>query len=72
MTDTKALRSIIQHAGLKYKVLAEMMGLSAYALQLKIDNESEFKASEIDSLSNILGMDLQQRDAIFFYRKSGM
>ena len=42
MTDTNALRSAIVDSGLKYKALAEIMGLSPYALQMKIDNESEF------------------------------
>lgn len=69
MTDTNALRSAIVDSGLKYKALAEIMGLSPYALQMKIDNESEFKASEIDTLANTLGMDMQQRDAIFFLQK---
>ena len=69
MTDTNALRSSIVNSGLKYKALAEIMGLSPYALQMKIDNKSEFKASEIDTLANTLGMDMQQRDAIFFLQK---
>lgn len=72
MTDTIALRSVIAESGLKYKALAEIMGLSPYTLQMKIDNESEFKASEIDALANALGMDMQQRDSIFFCRKSGI
>lgn len=44
MTDTNALRSAIADSGLKYKALAEIMGLSPYALQMKIDNKTEFKA----------------------------
>ena len=72
MTDTVALRAVIADSGLKYKALAEIMGLSPYALQLQIDNESEFKASEIDTLANALGMDMRQRDSIFFCRKSGI
>lgn len=69
MTDTNALRSIIADSGLKYKAIAEIMGLTPYALQMKIDNETEFKASEIDTLANTLGMDLQQRDSIFFLQE---
>ena len=72
MTDTNALRSIIADSGLKYKAIAEIMGLTPYALQMKIDNETEFKASEIDTLANTLGMDMQQRDSIFFCKKSGI
>lgn len=48
------------------------MGLTPYSLQMKIDNETEFKASEIDVLANTLGMDMQQRDAIFFCKKNGI
>lgn len=69
MTDTNALRSIIADSGLKYKAIAEIMGLTPYALQMKIDNETEFKASEIDTLANTLGMDMQQRDSIFFFAR---
>lgn len=72
MTDTTTLRSVIASSGLKYKAIAEIMGLTPYALQMKIDNETEFKASEIDTLANTLGLTMQQRDAIFFYRKSGI
>ena len=72
MTDTNALRSIIADSGLKYKAIAEIMGLTPYALQMKSDNETEFKASEIDTLANTLGMDMQQRDSIFFCKKSGI
>lgn len=60
------------NSGLKYKAIAEIMGLTPYALQMKIDNETEFKASEIDTLANTLGMDMQQRDSIFFCKKSGI
>lgn len=72
MTDTTTLRSIIANSGLKYKAIAEIMVLTPYSLQMKIDNETEFKASEIDTLANTLGMDMQQRDAIFFCKKSGI
>lgn len=41
----------LQIPGLKYKAIAEIMGLTPYALQMKIDNETEFKASEIDTLA---------------------
>ena len=36
MTDTNALRSIIADSGLKYKAIAEIMGLTPYALQMKV------------------------------------
>ena len=69
MTDTNALRSIIADSGLKYKAIAEIMGLTPYALQMKIDNETEFKASEIDTLANTLGMTCSSVIPYFFARK---
>ena len=66
MTDTRALRAAIEASGLKYKAIAKEMGISAYALQLKIDNNSEFKVSEVDALSKMLGFTLEEKDRIFF------
>lgn len=66
MTDTKELRRRIESSGYKYKVLAQKLGISAYTLQLKIDNDREFKVSEVDALALILGLTLREKDAIFF------
>lgn len=66
MTDTKALRRKIRESGLKYIYLAEQLGLSPYGLQKKIDNLSEFKASEICKLSDILGISDTEVRTIFF------
>lgn len=66
MTDTKSLREQIKKAGLKYKAIAEKIGISPYSLQLKIDNASEFKVSEVDALSELLGLSLREKDEIFF------
>ena len=66
MTDTKELRRRIEAAGLKYKHIAQQLGISAYILQLKIDNDNEFKVSEVDTLSTLLGLSLREKDAIFF------
>lgn len=66
MTNTYALRKEIENAGFKYKYLAEQLGLSPYGLQKKIDNKTEFKASEIEKLSNILSLSIDKRMSIFF------
>lgn len=66
MTDTKELRRRIEAAGLKYKHIAQQLEISAYTLQLKIDNDYEFKVSEVDTLSTLLGLSLREKDAIFF------
>lgn len=67
MTDTNALRSKIETKGLKYKAIAENLGITPYCLQRKINNENEFKVSEVDKLSNMLGLTLQEKEAIFFF-----
>jgi hypothetical protein len=69
MTDTKLLRNLIDASGLKYKYIAKKLGLSAYGLQLKIENDNEFKASEITKFCEILNLDMQTRDKVFFAAK---
>lgn len=67
MTDSKALRNLIIKRGLKLKYVAEKLGLSAYGLQLKIDNKKEFKASEILALCDLLHIEsLEEKERIFF------
>ena len=67
MTDTKKLVRRIEESGLKKKYIAIMLGISRAALSKKIANESEFKASEIAKLCNILGIKSEaDRTAIFF------
>lgn len=66
MTDTKVLRERIAAKGLKYKAIAENLGITPYCLQRKINNENEFKVSEVDKLSSMLGLTLEETRAIFF------
>lgn len=66
MTDTKTLCERIKEKGLKYKVIAEKLGITPYCLQRKINNENEFKVSEVDKLSSMLELSLHETQAIFF------
>lgn len=66
MTDTKRLRDKIKDSGLKYSYLLACMGLTPYGLSKKIENDSEFKASEIQSLFELLKLTCSERDEIFF------
>ena len=66
MTDSSALRNAVKKSGLKYFKIAGEMGISPYALQKKIDNETEFKASEIVKLSTLLSLTESERSEIFF------
>lgn len=66
MTNSKALRRWITDQGYKLKYIAEKLKITPYSLQKKIDNETEFKASEIAAFTNDLGMQKSIRDEIFF------
>lgn len=70
MTDTVELNRIIDESGLKRRWLAEQLGLSAYGFLKKINNETEFKPSEITRLCELLSIKpLSKRMAIFFSEK---
>ena len=66
MTDSQALRERIEAKGLKYKAIAENLGITPYCLQRKINNKNEFKVSEVDAISGMLGLTLREKEAIFF------
>lgn len=67
MTDSLKLRAIILASGKTYKHLAECLGITPYCLSMKIENETEFKVSEVIKLSEELGItSLKQRESIFF------
>lgn len=66
MTDTDMLNDIIRRSGLKYKYIAEKLGITYAGLKKKIHNDSEFKASEIKILCDLLSISEQKRDSIFF------
>lgn len=70
MTDTELLNQLIDESGLKRKYIAEQLNLSAYGLAKKINNENEFRPSEIETLCNLLGIkSLKKRMQIFFKTK---
>lgn len=73
MTDTNALRGLIEKKGLKIKYVAEHLGLSTYGFQLKIENRQEFKTSEVAALCELLGISsLETKEHIFFKRKDDL
>lgn len=70
MTDTKTLKKIIKESGLKQDYIASKIGLSSYGFARKRDNLSDFTASEIDSLCDILKIDsVEDRFSIFFAKE---
>lgn len=69
MTNSCPFRETVKNLGLKYKAIAKKLNLSTYGLQKKIDNISEFKASEIMILSDVMHLSEKQRSDIFFYHE---
>ena len=70
MTNTALLEAKITESGLKKSYIAKSIGLTPYGLTLKIRNINEFKASEIDKICILLGIDSpEERCDIFFASK---
>ena len=65
MTNTKLLLEAIEASGYKREWLAKKINITRAALLKKINNESEFKASEVSKLSQVLSLTTQERDNIF-------
>ena len=67
MTNTELLEKAIRESGLKKNAILEQTGIGTYnTLHAKIKNRSEFTASEIMKLCEILRLTNDQREAIFF------
>ena len=69
MTNTILLEQYIEKSGYKRSYIAAQLGLTSYALALKINNKSEFKANEIDILCKLLNINVKDRMRIFFAKK---
>ena len=66
MTNTTLLRRKIDESGYKLIFIAEKCGLTYQGLLKKIRNETEFKASEIQTLKELLNLTTEEVNAIFF------
>ena len=67
MTNTKLLNQYIVNSGIKKGKIASALGVSYNALWQKTNNKRDFKASEIQILCEMLGIDsLQVKEEIFF------
>ena len=66
MTDSVLLRQKIDESGYKLTFIAKKIGLSFQGFLKKVNNESEFKANEIQGLCSLLGITSEDKEAIFF------
>lgn len=66
MTNTRLLRERIEQSGYKLRFIANKIGITYQGLLNKINNKSEFKATEIQMLHDLLNLTEAERIAIFF------
>lgn len=70
MVNEKLLKAKIIEKGIERKFIAEKLGISPTTLNYKLNNKTEFKASEIKALSILLGI-AKEKDKYFFARDVG-
>lgn len=66
MLNINLLEKRIDDSGMTMVAIAEKTGILRETLYNKLKGTSEFKASEIASISRVLGLSSYERDAIFF------
>lgn len=67
MTNTEKLNERILESGYKKSHIARVLGIAESTLARKINNAQDFRASEINALCELLGIDcLADKEAIFF------
>jgi hypothetical protein len=66
VTNTSLLEQYIEKSGYKKSFIAKKLGITAYGFTLKINNKSEFKASEMTILCKLLKIGAKDKNAIFF------
>lgn len=67
MTNTSLLRKKIDESGYKLRFIATKLGITYQGFLKKINNETEFKASEMQILRKLLNLTDAEFEEIFFY-----
>lgn len=66
MTDTNAFKAAVMRKGLTMAILAKKIGVTEATLSYKANNLRQFKTAEVQAIKRILGLTVEERDAIFF------
>lgn len=66
MTNTSLLRKKIDESGYKLRFVASKLGITYQGFLKKINNETEFKASEMQILRELLNLTDAEFEQIFF------
>ena len=69
LTDSKKLSDEITDSGMTITAIAKKIGITREGFYKKLNNETEFKASEISALQKILRLSNRKRDEIFFAKE---
>lgn len=65
MTNTLKLKAVIIKVGYTQKYIANMLHMTAATFNYKLNNKSEFKASEIKIMSKILRLTSKEINEFF-------
>lgn len=65
MVNENLLKAKIIEKNIKKKIIAEKLGISLTSLNYKLNNKTQFKANEIQLLSEILNIN-EEKDKYFF------
>lgn len=66
MLDSEKLADAIARSGLTIVALSSKCGMARETFYTRMSGKSEFKASEIVILTDVLRLSTEERDAIFF------
>lgn len=69
MTDTEELRKRLKESGLKLTWVAEKCGRTYQGFMNKVENKTDFTASEIQTLKELLNLKPKEVEKIFFVTK---
>lgn len=69
MTHSAKLKAKIVEKQLNQEEIAKQLGMTIATFNYKVNNKTEFKASEIKVLSELLGLTSEEVNAIFFADK---
>lgn len=69
MTDFEKLKQAIKDSGMTITTIAKRAGIDRATFYNRMNAKGEFRASEIDGISQTLRLSKKQRDDIFFARK---
>ena len=69
MTNSEKLNRVISDSGMTITSIASKLGITREGLYKKLNNDTEFKASEISKMQAILHLSNEKRDEIFFAKE---